>query len=414
MIAWIWRASSTVVARRIHPGRGCDANDDAYYNWGPSDAQFASYLHGGFDPFLRLGGEWQNRNHPHDFKGPQNTTQEINWIIAAQKVVERYLHWNGAEQTFTYLDIWTEFPGSHFWDRSHIAFITFWVKAYASLKGAYPQLKVGGPGFGAGETMKVIQGNAELSRALLTELYDQGLHLDWFGWHLFSNDPTKWGQAAVAYRQLLDGTGPYADVPWAGTGFFADTEVIVDAYSFSSQDTNGAPPPQGARRSSLLTAAWIAMQYGDVERAYYYRGNDYGATSPEDGDKGPGLFYTDAAGTHKPSAHAFRLWSQVYQRYPHLLQVTLPSTDPQVPLWVLAAQNDRGGTALLVANFSADAVTWTPRFADGTTLQDYGQVALYQVDGAQDGRTSTPLTGASVTTAAYTVQLLVLHPAGSP
>jgi DNA-binding beta-propeller fold protein YncE len=401
---------------------GCDPNDDTYYNWGPSDAQFASYLNGGFDPFLRLGGEWQNGNHPHDFKGPQNATQEANWIIATQKVVDRYLHWNGVEKTFTYLDIWTEFPGDHFWDRSNVEFIAFWVRAYASLKGAYPQLKVGGPGFGAGETMKVIQGNAELSLALLTELYDQGLPLDWFGWHLFNNDPTVWTQAAIAYRQLLDGTGPYADVPWAGTGFFADTEVIVDAYGLSSRDADGSPLPpdernqlhNGPRGASLLTAAWTAMQYADVERAYYYRGTDFGSSSPGDGSGGPGLFYSDAAGTYKPSAHAFRLWSQVYQRYPHLLQVTLPSADLQVPLWVLAARNDQGDIALLAANPSADAVTWSPRFADGTTLTDYAQVELYQVDGTNDGRTSTPFTGSAVTTAGYIVQLLVLHPAGNP
>ncbi|MFQ5342538.1 MAG: hypothetical protein ACE5F6_13420, partial [Anaerolineae bacterium] len=122
----------------------------------------------------------------------------------------------------------------------------------------------------------------------------------------------------------------------------------------------------------------------------------------------------DAAGTYKPSAHAFRLWSQVYRRYPHLLQVALPSAESQVPLWVLAARNDQGDIALLVANTSADAVTWSPRFADGTTLTDYAQVELYQVDGTNDGRTSTPLTGSAVTTAPYAAQLLVLELATAP
>ena len=254
---------------------GCDPHDEANYHWGASDAQFQSYLSGGFEPFLRLGGEWNNQQPPHDFKGPQNTVQEDNWIVAAQKTAARYLHWGGAGQTFRYLDLWTEFPGTHFWDRSGQAFIAFWAKAYAALKAAFPELNIGGPGFSGRETMKVLQGNARWSRELLTELFDRGLKPDWLGWHLFSNDPSLWSQATEAYRQLLDGTGPYADMPWAGTGYFSDTEVIVDAYGLSKSNPDGSLLSSQERTqlygsgqgASLLTTAWIAMQYAQIERA---------------------------------------------------------------------------------------------------------------------------------------------------
>src|SRR3989338_1888742 len=105
---------------------GCDATDDANYNWEKSDAQFQSYIDGGFEPFLRLGGEWENQERNHDFKGPQNETQEQNWVIAAEKEVDRYNNWNGEHDVLSYLNIWTEFPGEHFWTGNNGDFIKFW------------------------------------------------------------------------------------------------------------------------------------------------------------------------------------------------------------------------------------------------------------------------------------------------
>jgi len=151
------------------------------------------------------------------------------------------------------------------------------------------------------------------------------------------------------------------------------------------------------------------MQYGDVERAYYYRGNDFGASSPGDGSEGPGLFYGDAAGTYKPAAHAFRIWSQVVNGFPMLLTTPLPPTAGMEGLWLLAARNEWGKIALLVANTAAEEVTWAPTFEDGRTLAD-SQVTLYQVDDVRDGRTPLPWTGGAITTPGESVQLLVLSP----
>ncbi|HHN93592.1 MAG TPA: hypothetical protein ENK17_02390, partial [Anaerolineae bacterium] len=397
---------------------GCDPQDEANYHWGPSDELFQSWLDGGFEPFLRLGGEVQNAARHHDFKGPQNKAQEANWIVAAHKVVDRYLHWNGADRTFTYLDIWTEFPNKDFWDRSNAAFFRFWIQAFVSLKEDYPQLKIGGPGLIAGQTVQVAAGEGGVAQAFLAYLYENGVKPDWLGWHLFYNDPQMWQQAARAYRDLLDGTGMYADVPWAGSGFFDDVELIVDAYGVAKMKLGPEERDQiynHSRGAALRTASWIAMQYSDVERAYLYRAGDPRSSpgdSPEAVYRGnyTGLFYGDEQGTYKPAAHAFRLWSQVAAGYPTLLTTPLPPDDRAAGLWLLAARNDRGEIALLVANITANDVTWTPAF-DGAALADY-QVTLYQVDDAHNGRSPLPFSGEAVTTPAESVQLLILGPVG--
>ncbi len=396
---------------------GCDPQDEASYHWGPSDELFQSWLDGGFEPFLRLGGEVQNASRHHDFKGPQNATQEANWLVAAQKVVDRYLHWGGAEQTFTYLDIWTEFPNKSFWDRSNRAFYRFWTRAFVTLKKAYPQLQVGGPGFVAGQTVQVVQGKKCAAQDFLTYLYENDVRPDWIGWHLFYNDPAMWHRAARAYRELLDGTGMYANVPWAGTGFFDDVELIVDAYGVAKMNLSPEERDRVYNRSwgaALRTASWIAMQYSDVERAYLYRAADPRSTpgdSPQQVYRGnyTGLLYGDPQGTCKPAAHAFRLWSQVVTDYPTLLATSLPPSGETAGLWLLAARNERGEIALLISNITAEDVLWTPAFDDGTTLTDY-QVEVYQVDDEHDGRTARPWSGGAVTTPAESVQLVLLTP----
>lgn len=39
--------------------------------------------------------------------------------------------------------------------------------------------------------------------------------------------------AVQAYENLRGGVGRHANVPWAGTGYFNNVQVIVDAYGFN-------------------------------------------------------------------------------------------------------------------------------------------------------------------------------------
>jgi len=386
---------------------GCDATDDSFYNWEKSDAEMSLITDGGFDSFFRLGGEWENSEPNHDFKGPQNATQEDNWIIAAEKVVARYQDWQG-KSPIEYLDIWTEFPGERFWDRSNKEFYTFWVKAYKALKTAYPDLKIGGPGFEGVVSKKVMAGEKNPAEAFLQTLYKEGIKPDWFGWHLFSNDPQDFVDAANAYEDLLQGRGAYEEEEWAGTGFFDNTERIVDAYGNSNKEEDdetdsiiGFIPDEelqaiyaSGQAAATLSASWISMQYANVERAYYYRGAGSGGSS--DGtSSGPGLFYSD--GSLKTLSEAFKLWSQVVQDYPTLLVVNSDSD-----LWILAAQNTAGEKVLLLSNTSTKNIGWS---IPGTSLKG---AKIYTVSDSNDSQSPAEATEEQIITGANTVNLVIL------
>lgn len=308
---------------------GCDANDDRYYNWTLSDRQFQSWIDNGFEPFLRLGNETACGCRQRTFSGPQNSVQEDNWTVAAQKVVQRYNNWQGRTNVLKYVDIWTEWPNGRFYDRPLADFPVFWVKAYKALKTAFPSLKIGGPGLLSGSTNQP-------TRDFLTYLYRNGAKPDWLGFHHFSSNPQDFLTEAQNYRQLLNGTGAFAGTPWAGTGFFSGVELIGDAYhqgntvevaNARSREMTRTEADQYTNRqkgAAFNTASWIALQYADVERSYYYRGDDGNSTPGADPNVansavgGPGLFYGDGKGTAKPKANAFRFYSRLYRDFPAL------------------------------------------------------------------------------------------------
>ncbi|MFA6528914.1 MAG: hypothetical protein WCT46_05250 [Candidatus Gracilibacteria bacterium] len=388
---------------------GCDANDDSFYNWEESDAQYQSYIDGGFVPFLRIGGEWENMGDLHDFKGPQNAIQESNWIIAANKMVDRYENWSEEPNAFTYVDIWTEFPGTHFWDRSNGAFILFWIEAYKAIKAEHPNLKVGGPGFNAAVTVGVADGDGGAAESLLENMYNEGITLDWMGWHTFTSDPTLYAKAAQGYQDLLDGTGAFSDVSWAGTGFFKDTEVFTDAYGNGTGEAGMSESQHfsvgTAPGTALLTAGWISLQYADIQGAFYFRGNDYG--DEQSANSGVGLFTT--YGDYKPGSNAFRLWSVLTNSSDAILETNIPTDGSKEGLWALATQRSSGGINFLIAN-TGDMATSFSITVDDKDILSFGTASAYIVDDTNDGLTEIPLTENTISLPKGAVELIVLEP----
>ena len=64
--------------------------------------------------------------------------------------------------------------------------------------------------------------------------------------------------------------------------------------------------------------------------------------------------------THKPAAHAFRLWSWLVNEFPTLLTVPLPPDEEAGGPWVLTTRNEQGQIALLTATVTAGDLVWTP------------------------------------------------------
>ncbi|NOY22558.1 MAG: hypothetical protein GXO70_03455 [Acidobacteria bacterium] len=410
----------------VYPSWDCDATDDSNYHWDASDTVYSAIVDDGFEPFFRLGGEVENMYNHHDFAGPRDETQENNWIIAAKKMVDRYRNWAAHPNAFQYLDIWTEWPNSDFWDRSNPDFIDFWAKAFREIKQEFPDYKVGGPGI-LKPTVDVIAGTSDnnLAVVFLNKLYTLGLKPDFISFHLWKNDPELFYRAATQFRALLNGTGDFQSVSWANTGFFNDVELICGAYGFGQLEDNEAGEPvevskeelfdimNRKRGAAILTGHLIALQQGNVARAYYYRDGDPNSSpdaGPRDHERGwTGLFYGDANGTAKPSAYAFRLFSRLYSNFPFVISDKFVSIgDENDKIYYLAARGTNG-IAVLLSN-PGDLAASVHLVLDGLEVSPAScqMIQVYQVDNENDGSGAVAWSGNILHLPPQCAQLIVL------
>jgi hypothetical protein len=381
---------------------GCDPKDPKNYNWSPSDAMMKVYKDGGFEPMLRLGGEWQNKGRNHDFKGPQTPTQEQNWIVAATAVAKRYRH------QYTYLNIWTEFPGKQFWDRKETEFAPFWSAAYKAVKEAAPEARVGGPGFAMMAVKEVQRGQSHgTAEAFLRQLYRDRVRPDWIGWHMFSNDPQDLLTTGRLFRDLLEGSGQFSGVPWASDRFFSGVELVLDALGTSVRDgrekmerAEAQDLHRGPRGGAIIGAHLVALQATDTTRAYIYRASDPAPQRGKQAQSWLGLFAGDQAGTPKKRAHAVRLWAAFTSEYPTITALSVPTGDGP---WAALATGTKG-SAVFVANVTNAPISLRSK---GTVkLESATGATAWVLDDTQEAAAAFPLPTGPVTLPALGVMLI--------
>ncbi len=194
--------------------------------------------------------------------------------------------------------------------------------------------------------------------------------LDFFSWHLYSNDPQDRARAARFYRQELDGLG-------FQTTQMHVTEWNTDIRQTGDQSAEAFALRVGGKGAAILTAAWIAMQENGVAEATFYRGPDPDMNAPTF----HGLFF--ANGQPKRVALAFSLWAKMAS-HPQRLAV---SSTPEGALWLLAGQDPAGEIALLIANPTDRPVKYT------ISGVDVGRPTLFQVSDADEQIRSPMVTG---------------------
>ncbi len=375
------------------PSWYCSPDDINNYYFDASDTLFRAIKNGGFDIYFRLGGEPQSAlpNQQHVFHGPQDTVAENNLIRAMVKVVEHYDNFEGNANQLEYLNLWTEWPNVDFWERPNLDFIWFFTKALDTLKTHFPNKKIGGPGILV-PTIHVMNGDtssANLAIKLLLSLYQHHIRPDFISWHMWQMDPYSYYRAGEQYRHLLDGTGDFVSVPWAGSGFFDGVEIMCDAWGMPKMYDDGTPIPRPVlyqmhnrqKGAAMLTADWIALQQTNTKRAYYYRYADPKSFPDSTGNYigWTGLFYGDSVGTYKPTAHAFHLWSKIYNEFPKKLSCDFPALGSDASkLWILSAKNLQGAYGFLVSNTDSFEKELTVNI-DGITIDTSNYNIYYYI-----------------------------------
>lgn len=374
----------------IYATHSADPNATASYNYTVSDQYYQQIVSGGFAPYFRIG---DSMTVSEGFPVPtsRQPTNNANYIQAMIKIIAHYndaARWGRAP--ITYVEIWNEPDFSTFWDGTQIEFINFFASAAVAIKAAYPNLKIGGPGF----TMNGALGSSkQFVETFLSEMSARRVQLDFFSWHMYSNYPASYSQAAAVYRGMLDTYG-YTATKMHNTEYHTD-EV-------------GQPAPEvmalrtGGKGAAVLTSAWIEFQNAGLEQAHVFRGADTNPAMPQF----YGLCYAD--GRIKKTGLAYSLWKPVCDHPTRLAMTTAIGTTENIGL--IAGQNTAGEITLLIANYGATSRTWSPMAASGADLLGRYTLTLKTVSDASDGIQSAGVTVLPITLPAYSVQLLTLTP----
>ena len=222
-------------------------------------------------------------------------------------------------------------------------------------------------------------------RGFLNYMQQNNVPLDFLSWHIYSNNPQDFANAAIFYRAELNARG------------YTATESHITEWNTQFRDPtlDDVQLRTGAKASSLMTAAWINLQNQNVAVSTFYRGTD----PSMDATWFYGIFY--ANGTPKPVGLAFQLWKQM-ANHPKRSNVTLSGGN----LSVLAGRNASGEFSFLISNPTAAPTSWQlalPPNASATLVK------MQEIRAPATAISQTYLSGLSSTIDAYALQLVTVR-----
>ncbi|MBC8428922.1 MAG: hypothetical protein H8D05_01620 [FCB group bacterium] len=326
----------------MYPDQSADPSNSQSYNFTESDRVFSAIIEGGFIPYIRLGNSWgptDNFNPPF----PRIPDNFENWSLATVEIVRRYsdtLRW-GNDIKLKYVEIWNEPNSQAFWNGTTEEFCRLYATTAVLLKSEFPDLMIGGPGFSpqvfaspAGKFMPV---------KFLTYIRDNNIPLDFISWHIYTNDPIEFANAAHYYDSL------------AGSLEFSQVEFHNTEWSTLAalEDPQYQDLKMGGLGASIITGIWITMQDVPLNIATIYRGNE--PLEPVPVSLNFGLF--DTTGTPRRMALAMNLWGRMVL-FSEIIEISITGVDGSEIKGIscIAGTNEIGQIAILIANSTANDI----------------------------------------------------------
>jgi hypothetical protein len=336
-----WPNPDVVDLHAVFPDWKADPGDPKSYDFLRTDQYISATLKTGSKVIYRLGESIEHGPDKRRLAPPDPR----KFAAVCLNIIRHYNEgWaDGHRHDIRYWEIWNE-PDNrpNMWTGSDEDYFRLYSTAAKEIKRHFPHLKVGGPAVGNTGDMK--DGNKLHPPPFLTKFVDHCKRdrapLDFFSWHLYSNDPRAFARRARAVRGLLDQKG------------FDETESHLNEWNYLP-DNDWTPvllQGQGEKRerfydrignaegAAFTASALIALQDAPLDVATYYAGD----TNPF----GPFTRH----GAPRKTFHALKAFALLLDTPARLS--TSPAEQPGIA--ILAGTNStRDAFTILLANFNS-------------------------------------------------------------
>ncbi len=274
-----WPNPDVVDLHVLFPNPRADPLRPESYDFARTDEYVRAVIEAGSSVLYRLGESIEHTKTKRYVNPPADVEQ---WAAVCAGVVRHYNQgWaNGFHYDIRDWEIWNE-PENRpaMWTGTDEDYLRLYATAARSLKSQFPALRIGGPALGYTGALK--DGHFEASAFLvrfLERCRDQSLPLDFFSWHLYTDDPAECVIRAKGIRDALDRHG------------FAKTRSYLDEWNYlpGNDWRPMLPPGQGAQRerwfqqiggapgAAFSAAVLVQLQDAPVDMAHYYAADNLG------------------------------------------------------------------------------------------------------------------------------------------
>lgn len=270
-----WPNPDVVDIHALFPNFDADPENPVSYDFTRTDEYLAAVQATGAQIIFRLG---ESIEHTKDKRFVHPPKDFERWTRICLGIIRHYNEgWGGGTHyNIRFWEIWNE-PENRpaMWTGTDDEFLRLYATAARGIKTRFPHLKIGGPAFGnSGQFVNGTFRPTEFALNFLQMCRRDGVPLDFFSWHCYTDRPTELVERSNAIRELLHQHGfihteshlnEWNHLPgnsWNGLSRTTTAEARQTFYD----DMSGAP---GA---AFIVAALLELQDAPVEICNFFHG----------------------------------------------------------------------------------------------------------------------------------------------
>jgi xylan 1,4-beta-xylosidase len=327
----------------VFPNPDADPARPESYDFRSTDEYLAAVRATGAEMVFRLGESIEHqtvKRHVHPPRDP------ARWAAVCAGIVRHYNEgWaQGHRYGIRYWEIWNE-PENRpvMWTGTDAQFLELYRVTARTLRAEFPNIKIGGPGFGYYGKLEGVEWKpSEFCAAFLEMCRREPVPLDFFSWHCYTDNPAELATRAHAIRRMLDARG------------FKTIESHLNEWNYLPDNSwnvvsrkiagvarqRGIDRMMGAEGGAFLAASLIELQDAPVDVANFFHGET-------------GIFglFTEV-GAPTPNYHAMLAFARLLET-PRRVRATGGVTGKMSVATGLSTDGQRA--SVLIANLSGPA-----------------------------------------------------------